>query len=261
MDSTPTWWAVIGIVSHPAGVWPTEPIRQTYRGRSLLLRPEAERSLATVSVEIAGYDECDDAAFLLRRFLSAASWGQRVALREVSRTAGSACPPLGRGESDPPYRPPTHARVRPLWAPEPPDSGAQLALALYREGLNEQNWAFRYLSFFKVVETLVSGREAIIELTARHLAEARERRALRPKPGHELPSDDGELAERLFKAGRCAIAHAHRDPLVNPDDPTDTDEIARDVFVIQGLAEVVIEKEHQVPRWQPNGTRIDWSPV
>lgn len=254
-------WSGIGIVSHPAGVWPTVAVRQAYRGKSLLLRPETEDTVASVSIEIVDYRECDDATFLLRRFLSAVSWGQRVALRETGSSAGSACPEFGRGQSVPPYMAPMHPREQPLWAPEPSDPRTQLALALYREGRNEQNWAFRYLSFFKVLETLVTGRSAIIDLTVKHLGEARRRRGSRPEPGYELPSDDGELARRLYEGGRCAIAHAHEAPLVNPDDPSNTDQIARDVFLVQSLAEIVIEVEHQIPRWPPPAWRPDWCRV
>lgn len=217
MAQPPTFWTVIGVVSDPAGVWPTKPIRQTYRGRSLLLRPETEGSLDTVSVEIDGYDECDESTSLLRRFLSAVTWSRRVALREANRTSGSGCPTLGRGGSDPPYRPPTHPRDQPLWAPEPSDTRAQLALALYREGRNERNWTFRYLSFYKVLETVETG-QTLAKLVTAHLAEARKRTGWSPQPGREPPSDDRDLADRLYREGRCAIAHAHGDPLVNPDE-------------------------------------------
>lgn len=253
-------WAAIGIVPAFGGIWPDLPIRQTYRGRSLLLRPDTEQLLASVSVEISADDEYDSAFLLLRRFLSAVAWGQHCGIREHMRLGGSALPRIGRGPLVPAYAPARVPRAHVLWAPEPLDPQALLALALYREGLSEDNFVYQYLSFFKILEIQAAGRTAIRALAAKHLPKARQRAPDLTDSQHSV-MDDTELARYLYEEGRCAIAHAHSHPLVDPDSVENTRNIAQHLPLVQALAELVIEEEFNVNRWWPENWHPDWSRV
>jgi hypothetical protein len=125
----------------------------------------------------------------------------------------------------------------------------------------ETNSIFQYLSYFKVLETLVSGRDAIIDLAARHLPRARQIAAPYTDPQDRPTTGDLELARQLYEEGRCAIAHAHSSPLIDPDDPRNTRAIAVDAPLVRSLAEVVIEGELKVSRWPPRDWLPDWRPL
>lgn len=236
-------------------------MRLTYRSALLLLRPDTERVLASVSLEIASSEQYNGTFLMLRRFLSAVTWGSRCGFREQGRLGGgSALPDVGRGPQDP-YVAPRHPRAHPLWAPEPSDPRALLALTLFREGIVERNPVFQYLSFFKVLEVVVLGRDRIVGLAAKHLGRARQKAALMLDPAERPTGSDAEVALNLYQEGRCAIAHAHSQPLIDPDDPQDTRDIAIAVPLVRSLAEVVIECELGVPRWPPANWRPEWSRI
>ncbi len=247
-------WLAIAVTCPVGGVWTDVPIWQEYRGRELLLWPDTGQLLASVTIEVNPAEDCDEVFLLLRRFLSAASWSCRIGIKEHMRSGGdSPCPRIGRGPLVPAYFAPSHPRARPLWAVEPSSETALLALALYREGLCASPVVFQYLSFFKILETLVRGRNNLIQLVERHLPQARER--IHSPPRADLP--DSDLAAYMYENGRCAVAHAHEQPLVDPDDPRGTGDIADILPMIRGVAEIVIEREHRVPRWPPpNALRV-----
>jgi hypothetical protein len=255
-------WATIGIVCEVGGVWPEVEMRQTYRGRSLLLRPDTEDRLASVNLEVGGSEDADSAFLLLRRFLSAATWGAGYGFREHIRLGGSPCPLCGRGPLVPQYiARPGRPQADPVWAPEPSGSRALLALALYREGVNERSHIFQYLSFFKVLEILAKGKREITALAVRHLDKARSKSAPLTDQADRPTTSNSELARHLYEDGRCAIAHAHSQPLIDPDDPRNTRDIAKLVHLVRSLAEVVIEEEFKIPRWWPPDWRPEWSLV
>ena len=53
----------------------------------------------------------------------------------------------------------------------------------------------------------------------------------------------------LYESGRCAVAHAFADPLVDPDDLADLRRLSADLDVVRALAEYLIEHELHVPRY------------
>ena len=230
---------------------------QKYRSVPLLLLPESETWLASINVRSADFGEGADETFqLLRRFLSAACWALPCGVKEWMRGGGDRPNRMGRGRGNRPYIAPKRERAQPIWAPEPSDEKALLALALFREGRSEQSDVYRFLSFFKVVETVAQGKRSILELIVRHLPEAREG-ARRSTSLNELNlASDSDLAQFLYEQCRCAIAHAHSHPLVDPDNSRHTSSIAEYVPLVQALALTIIQREYGIPRWPPR----DWSP-
>ena len=51
------------------------------------------------------------------------------------------------------------------------------------------------------------------------------------------------LGEYLYVQGRCAVAHAFNDPVVDPDIPSDLQRLAEDLPIIEELSAIAIEKE------------------
>lgn len=257
-------WATLGLIPKFGGVWPDVEVIQTYRGRELCLRPEHADQAAMVSIEYEPPETLDEALEGLRRFLSAATWSSGCGFeecnafgREVSK--GAAGRPAGARSYSPPRNPKTVGFLRP---PEPEERGALLALALFREAINERNPFYSFLGFFKIIETVASGRASIRRKIEDHMEMAR-RRALpyleRPiflkSVGHDelcalLWGDrKNALPEYLYRYGRCAIAHAHDEPLRDPDCPADRAEIELLLPLIEAIGRVIIEKEHGVSRW------------
>jgi hypothetical protein len=58
-----------------------------------------------------------------------------------------------------------------------------------------------------------------------------------------------DVAQYLYKDGRCAVAHANAGKIVDPDDMTDLRRLAEDIDVIKALAEHLISTEFGVIRW------------
>ena len=57
----------------------------------------------------------------------------------------------------------------------------------------------------------------------------------------ELQKLHKDIGEYLYESGRCAVAHAFNRPLVDPDNPDDTQRLDADLPVIKALAEQMIE--------------------
>jgi hypothetical protein len=47
----------------------------------------------------------------------------------------------------------------------------------------------------------------------------------------------------LYEQGRCAVAHAFSDPIVDPDIPSEIGRLAEDLKIVKELAAIAIEKE------------------
>jgi len=57
----------------------------------------------------------------------------------------------------------------------------------------------------------------------------------------------------LYASGRCAVAHAFNDPVVDPDDPKDVFRLSADMPVAKALAEHLIEHEYRI-NWESSKT-------
>ena len=60
----------------------------------------------------------------------------------------------------------------------------------------------------------------------------------------EIENKEGydKAADYLWKSGRCAVAHAFADPIVDPDDVTDLHRLSEDLWLMQNLTAYLIEK-------------------
>ena len=113
-----------------------------------------------------------------------------------------------------------------------------LPLALYREGLNSGSIYYSFLSFYKVVQLAFrEDKDKIrewVNKNVRHLGgEVTE--WLREEG---IPED--KIASHLYKSCRCAIAHVSKNPVIDPDRPSDWRRISLSVPVVRGLARLAI---------------------
>jgi len=231
-------WLVVGIES---GVfWTTEETKVVFRGRELTLRPETDKWAPDVITEYEGTESA--ALRTVRQFLSSVAWSLRGRLREIGVTGGSH--PIHYGVGRSPGL--GHARLinpsfRLDYLPDPADPRARLAMALYREALGLNSDAYQFLGFFKILNILHArgadhGRW--INKTVDRLTEERARKRV-----EELRHSEPDIGQYFWTSGRCAIAHAYAEPMVDPEDPDDLSRLQKDLPVVKALAEYLIEYE------------------
>lgn len=121
------------------------------------------------------------------------------------------------------------------------------ALAFLREGrrLSRVHDAYGFLSFFKIIESQMNGKQRD-EWVGKNLDQLTEERAVkRIKDLRELGID---VNKHLYDSGRCAVAHASVGKvIVDPDIPADRQRIASDLCIIEALADRYIKVDAGVP--------------
>lgn len=254
-------WVILAGDLRVGGIWPDQPIRQAYRGRSLLLLPGDERRLASVNIEQADGESHMEAATVLNRFISAVTWGVGPLLSRRVRGGGSTPGGLGRGPNDRPFIAPLHPKSGPLWAPEPQHPDAAVCLARYAAALETLHSAFSYLLLYQVLEGLRGGLQSAV---SRHLDEVRRRIGTRDWRFQGVLQLAGtELVKHFATARRNSIAHAktgrRKDPSsqLDPDDFGQMAPIAADREVVKTFAEVALERDLGIERHPPE----QWAPV
>jgi hypothetical protein len=132
-------------------------------------------------------------------------------------------------------------RFRADYLPAPTDPRAQRALALYRETLGLESIPYQLLAFYKVVNVLYEhgpDQKAWINGIVDKLDDL-----LAPARLAEIRLQGHDVGLYLYESGRCAVAHAFNSPIVDPDDPQDTERLARDLPLMKAVAEYAIEHE------------------
>lgn len=207
--------------------WPTTETSVTFRGREVVLRPETEELAPTIVVP---YDDSresyDEAAALGTDFLSSLAWESGRYIRETIWTGGSVAINVGKG----PLSAPTTSVFRADHVPEPDDERAQLALALYREAISVNSVAYQFLDFFKIINMLHSGgsdQKAWINSALSSIEDHRANKRIA-----ELRAVESDIGAYLYTSGRCAVAHAFSQPVVNPDRPEDRRRLSADLPVV-----------------------------
>jgi methylamine utilization protein MauJ len=232
-------WAVIGLDTELP--WTQEEFKTTFEGHELVLRPQDRDTSPTVAMKYDGQTTKEDALEVLRRFLSALSWVHRSGIREEMSVTGSR--PFRIGRSQTPIV--VANRFSLDYVPEVGDKNARLALALYREATSLKSTPYQFLSFFKILNVLFSnGRQQKQYINDNiHKVESIPENKKRIE---EILNDHGDVGEYLYESGRCAIAHAYQEPLIDPDSVDDTSRLSKDLYLVWSFAELVIEESFGV---------------
>jgi len=225
-------WLIMAIKTQVA--WPTEKVKVKYEGHEFLLRPGDDELYPDVCFQYPREQSTDEALLIVRRFLSILAWVERRSVKEMRYIGGGLPFRIGRSTGGVI----TH-QFRLDHLPVPMDRKTQLALSLYREAISAENVPYEFLGYFKIINILYSsGREQMDWITAT-LQTIKDRDALVKLKDH--PAED--IADHLYGSGRCAVAHANSDPVVDPDDPEDHKRLKNDMPIIKALAEYLIEHE------------------
>ena len=130
--------------------------------------------------------------------------------------------------------------------PLPTDENARAALAFYREGVSLDNPFYSFLSFYKAFSVAIKAteRKAWMNENETSLDSYKIHDRL-----NELRADGHNIGTYLFEECRNAIAHADREPFVNPDNTDDYFRLKKDIPIIQNYAELAIEKTFGIKRF------------
>ncbi|WBY02411.1 hypothetical protein PE066_02430 [Ramlibacter tataouinensis] len=231
-------WMNLG-VSGQCG-WPGARMEVSFGERSFVLLPQTKETSASIHLESRASQGVEDMT-TVNRFLSVVSWAYKDSLRNEYGWSGSPAPiPV-----------PARNLARSInsyflnkWTPLT-DPKQRLALALYREAVSLNSLPYQFLGFFKIINILHKSGAAQMTWIRETLPKLRER-GIEERLGW-LEKNEADPARYLYESGRCAVAHAFGDPLVDPDDLTDLRRLSADLNVVRALAEYLIKHELQVP--------------
>lgn len=231
-------------------MWPAKETTLQFGGQKIMLRPATKDKDQTICVELNGITDLEGWT-LANRMLSILSWCDRNPIETAAYGTTTAVPqhysrrPRFIGSShDFPFRRNPEANQK-----------ARLALALYREGKTLNSTPYRFLSFFKILNIFWvdkyqgSGKKRtnpLIEGIRNALPKLKYEGSL--KRVKVLKTKGHDVAEYLYKSGRCAVAHANIAPIADPDDMTDVRRLGEDMDIVEEIAENLIEVDLGVSR-------------
>lgn len=226
--------------------WPHERKEVKYGLHTFVLMPQTSEHSASIHLEVSRLSG-ESGMTLVNRFLSALCWKcDEPAINHYGWT-GNPKPVAVPKHRIPFAYSPTNAFPNEVY--EVTDKKAKLAIALYREARSLDSVPFQFLSFFKILnifwkDKYINGVNELIE----------QLRAMLPFINNkecqdrilEMEKENGDPAEYLYKSGRCAIAHAFADPIVDPDDVSDLHRLSKDLWLMRNITAYLIEREYGI---------------
>lgn len=227
-------WVLIGVETDIP--WPTRETEVSYCGKKIILLPETKElePAITTYIESASMEE---GITLCRKFMSALAWTEGCSIKEIDIVGSGQYPPLRIGKRTMLGTQALHFEKD--YLPETDNPKALLALALYREALAVNSIPYKFLGFFKIINIVFPNGQEQKEWIGNNIKIIKSASAY--KRLEELGNAD--IGEYLYKSGRCAIAHASSEPIVNPDAYDDLERLKKDLDLIKTLAEMIIENE------------------
>jgi hypothetical protein len=241
--------SIFVMVSVNSGVpWPKDEREVEFDGLTIRLIPPGRdgdgelRAYPMAVIECEANANRESLVSVIRRFLNGLAWREQAYIREVDVTYGA---PLRQGTRVPDNG--TSHWLDSKNVPNPTDEKARLALAFYREALDLEriHGPYSFLSLFKVLNLKYARGPEQVEWINKSIHQIRDSRAaLRAA---EIRDSEPDVGEYLYASGRCAVAHAFSDPLVDPNDIRDQQRLSKDWPLMRGLAALMIQEEWHVP--------------
>jgi len=229
------WWMIVTVEN--SALWPMEEATVDFMGNELILRPPTNEAAADVRMHYEHPEGRLHAFETILRFLSALSWSKRCPARARLRIECTAPMRGGKGVNSPILC----KGFAPANLETPDNPKARLATAIYREAKSVHNTLYEFLSYFKIINIVYQNgpsQKKWINNTISHLSD---RKAL--DRIDQLRSQESDIGAYLYESGRCAVAHAGVDPVVDPDNPNDFLRIDVDMPVAEALAEYLMVNE------------------
>jgi hypothetical protein len=230
-------WVVASVQTGVA--WPVNSQKVLYRGETLWIMPVMVNYFPAVAMKTRpgrGRAECER---LLLRFLSTLSWVLEAGFLIDGVGGGSVPQPMWRNEK---FGFAICEEFDLSYLPEPTDERALLALGLMREGRGLNHPGYSFLSLYRILEVALGrGWQGQVAWINKQIGGDLHHRA--KEPLEEL-SKQGvtDIGAHLYASGRCAMAHASAQPIIDPDDPADARRLWSERPIMLTLAERVIEE-------------------
>jgi hypothetical protein len=230
-------WVVANISTN--SFWPIASQKVRWRGVDIWIMPIMKGFYPAVAMKVPPGKTRAECEELVLRFLSTLSWvEERGFMVEGGPSGGNLPRPMGRDKE----RGFSICEEFDLsYFPEVTDEKAMLALGLMREGRGLNHVGYSFLSFYRVIEVaLATNKQRIAWISA----------ALANLTGHGVTEAlDGIKAQgiadiglHLVQSGRCAMAHASRMPIIDPDKPGDMRRLGSELPIVRALAVTAIEE-------------------
>ncbi|MDN5292264.1 MAG: hypothetical protein PWQ06_2503 [Anaerophaga sp.] len=237
-------WLNCGVTTQAE--WPSSRKEVKFGDHMFVLLPRTKEYSASIHIELTGISS-NHGLTLVNRFLSSLSWKcDAPAINHYGWSGSPELMPVPRHDIPFGYSPFDHF---PSELIEIDEEKAKLAVALYRDGRSLDSVPFQFLSYFKIlniiwtdskkngVNLLVAGLKSVLDDITDNDAIQRI---------NEIQKDHGDPAHYLYKSGRCAVAHAFSDPVVDPDDIDDVHRLSKDLWLMQQVAKLAIEKQFNI---------------
>jgi hypothetical protein len=241
-------WLNVGVKG--SAVWPTAETTVEFGGHKLVLKPATRETEQSVHINLRSISDVE-ALTLINRFLSVLSWCDDQPMENRYGWSGNPVPVAVPRES----RAVGSSIAFPFYRRLEPDEKARLALALFREARTVNSRPFEFLSYFKILN--IFWKDRLVTINGQRQNPMIEGiRATLPKLKDELAvirlralgTTEPDVPKYLYESGRCAIAHAYADPIVDPDDVSDLRRLSQDLYIVKEIAEHLIEAELKVSR-------------
>jgi hypothetical protein len=229
-------WVVANIET--SSFWPVMAQKVPYRGEIFWILPIMKQYFPAVAMKVPpgkSHEECER---LLMRFLSNLAWVEEKGFSVDWIGGGSLPTPMRRDKT---YGFSICEEFDLSYFPEPINDKALLALALMREGRGLNHPGYAFLSFYRVLEVAFPEGKKRGEWIRDHLD------AITDHLGKEAlaklrAQGIADLGVHLRDSGRRAIAHAREEPIIDPDDPSDSRRLWSELPIMTTLAQLAIEQ-------------------
>ena len=218
-------WIVATVV--PRVAWPTKKQIVNYDGVEFILFPEGDNESAGIGVQIDKHSlDAKEARKRIMEFSSALAWAERKGIEIVDWSGGNLPRVMHvmRGRVIVDFLQTDHL-------PKPREPEQRAALALYREGISLNNPFYAFLSLYKAISRIIPDGKERAKWIGQALDDIDDHQA--KKRLDALTKDGRGVGEYIRQAGRNAIAHAEKDPYVNPDELDDHYRLYSDVPLIR----------------------------
>ena len=226
--------------------WPKYKTGLVFNEYDLVLLPLDEEHEKSLHFKM-NHLSYEDGMTIVNRFISTLCWKNKKPVEQVNGGDGtSVIHPFPVKNNF--FRYISHQDPFPKRINGPQDPKQQLALALYREGLSLNSIPYQFLSFFKILNIKYNDKfdkkKHVTELkdwiakNIKYLISTEEKERI-----GTITASGNDLINYIYSSCRCAIAHAYTNPVVDPDNIQDLNRLKKDLVLIRGLAEIIIDKE------------------
>jgi hypothetical protein len=229
-------WVCLNI--QPNVAWPVRPQSLHFFDQRIWIIPITIECYPGVAMRCPPGMTRDDAEGILYRLLSVISWRESCGIVVAHRSGGSLPHMMGL-EKKSGFSIRDSFDFTDLICPQEDDPRVALALMREARGLNHYGYAF--LSYWRILELAfpkAGARVAWMQAALPTLSGQGVQDALASIAAEGVT----DVCRHLFGSGRCAIAHATGQPIINPDDPRDAARLLRELPLVREMATRAIEE-------------------